>query len=152
MTNQPIAIPGVVSPVSVNSNVWTGKQTVMVGDRPAASTGKRVYAFPTTDGGTVEGTVSRTSLINPFPTLEVGGVKHATGPELPVALRVLMVVPILLVALGGLVGAVIAIGAVLINFNVARSTRTTAIKATLMTLTFIAAFAVWATVASIILQ
>ena len=152
MSNQPIIVPGVVSPVSVIWNIWTGKQTVMVGDQLAATTGKRTYALPTGDGGTVEGKISRGTLINPFPTLEVGGVKHSTGPGVPVALRVLMVAPILLLAIGGLVGGVVAAGAVVVNFTIARSTRPTAIKALLMVLTFAAAMAIWLVVAAIVLQ
>jgi len=61
MSNQPIIIPGVVAPVSVSSNFWTGKQTVKVGDRSAATTGKRTYALPMADGGMVEGKISRTT-------------------------------------------------------------------------------------------
>jgi hypothetical protein len=152
MSNQPIIVPGIASPVSVNWNVWTGRQTVMVGDRPAATTGKRTYALPTAEGGTVEGKVGRSSIINPFPALEVGGVKHSTGPEIPVPLRVLMVTPVLLVALGGLVGAVVAVGAIVLNFIIARSTRPTAIKALLMALTLGAAFALWATTAFVALR
>ena len=152
MSNQPIIVPGIVSPVRVIWNVWTGKQTVLVGDQLAASTGKRTYALPTADGGTVEGTVSRSTLFNPFPTLEVGGVKHSTGPEVPVALRILMVAPILLLALGGLVGALAAAGAIVVNFTIARSTHPTAIKAVLMALTLAAAIAIWAAVAAIAFQ
>jgi hypothetical protein len=122
----------------------------MVGDQLAPSTGKRTYALPTADGGTVEGKVSRTTLFNPFPALEVGGVKHPTGPEVPVALRVLMVAPILLLALGGLVGAVVAIGAIVVNFTIARSAHVTAVKALLMALSLAVAIASWAVVAAIV--
>jgi hypothetical protein len=152
MSNEPIIVPGVDAPVSVVSNFWTGRQRVTVGDRLAATTGKRTYALPTANGETVEGKVSRTTLINPFPTLEVGGVRHPTGPEVPVALRVLMVAPILLIALGGLVGGVVAIGAVFVNFTIARSASPTATKALLMALTFAAAIAIWAGLAAVILQ
>ena len=152
MSIQPITVPGIVSPVSVIWNVWTGKQTVKVGDQLAASTGKRTYALPTVGGGTVEGKVSRSTLFSPFPTLEVAGVKHSTGPEVPVALRVLMVAPILLLVIGGLVGAVVAAGAIVVNFTIARSTGPMAIKALLMALTLAAAVAIWAVVAAIAFQ
>jgi hypothetical protein len=151
MNNPPIHIPGVGSPVSVNWNVWTGKQRVMVGGRPATTTGRRTYALPTVDGGTVEGKVSRSTLISPFPTVEVAGVKHATGPDVPVALRVLMAAPTLLVALGGLVGALVAVGALLTNLKIVRGTRTTATKALLMALTFVSAIAIWATTAVLVI-
>ena len=152
MSNQPVIVPGIVSPVTVVRNIWTGKQTVSVGDHLAVSTGKRTYALPTSDGGTVEGTVSRSTLFNPFPTLEVEGVKHPTGPEIPVALRVLMVAPILLLAIGGLVGGVVAAGAIVVNLTIARGTHTIGIKALLMALTLAAAIAVWAAAAAIAFQ
>jgi len=63
-----------------------------------------------------------------------------------------MVAPILLIAVGGLVGALVAVGAILVNVNIARITRPTASKAMLMALTLAAAIAIWATVAAIIFQ
>jgi hypothetical protein len=103
------------------------------------------------DGGTAVARVSRSIIINPFPTVEVGGVKHPTGPEIPIAVRILMVAPILLaVPFGGLVGVLVAFGAIGINYNLVRSTRRPAIKATLMALVLIAAFAVWTTVAALV--
>ena len=150
MRSGPITIPGVVGSVTVDSSFWSGRQSVFVGDQPAASTGKRRFALPTADGGTAEGSVTRSSLVNPFPTVQVGGVKHPTGPEVPVALRILLVVPILLVAFGGLVGAVLAVASIALNYTLVRSTRPTATKAMLMTLVVGVAFAVWITVAALI--
>ena len=117
------------------------------------STGRRAtFALPTADGGTAEARVSRIIIYNPFPTVEVGGVKHPTGPEIPIALQILMVAPILLAIpfVGGLVGVPVAFGALGLNYKVVRSTRRPAIKATLMVLVLIAAFAVWTTVAALI--
>jgi hypothetical protein len=154
MRNGPITIPDVAGPVTVDSHFWSGKQSVMVGDQRAAVTwrsGKRTFALPTADGGTAVARVSRSIIINPFPTVEVGGVKHPTGPEIPIAVRILMVAPILLaVPFGGLVGVLVAFGAIGINYNLVRSTRRPAIKATLMALVLIAAFAVWTTVAALV--
>ena len=99
-----------------------------MGDQLATSTGKRTYALPTVGGGTVEGKVSRSTLFSPFPTLEVAGVKHWAQPGVQVALRVLMVAPVLLLVIGGLVGAVVATGAIVVNFTIARSTRPMAVK------------------------
>ena len=127
MRNGPITIPDVAGLVTVDTNLWSGKQTVIVGDHPAASSGKRKFALPMTDGGTVEGTVSRSTFISPFPTVEVLGVKHRTGADIPVALRILMVAPILLVA-GGLLGALIAVAGIFVNFSLVRSSRTPAVK------------------------
>ena len=127
MRNGPITIPEVAGPVTVDSHFWSGRQRVMVGDQRAAVTwrsGKRTFALPTADGGAAEARVSRSIMINPFPTVEVGGVKYPTGPEIPVAVRILMVAPILLAApFGGLVGVLVAFGATGINYNLVRSAR-----------------------------
>jgi len=61
--------------VTVDSHFWSGRQRVMVGDQRAAVTwgsGKRTFALPTADGGAAEARVSRSIMINPFPTVEVG--------------------------------------------------------------------------------
>jgi hypothetical protein len=75
MRNGPITIPEVAGPVTVDSHFWSGRQRVMVGDQRAAVTwrsGKRTFALPTADGGAAEARVSRSIMINPFPTVEVG--------------------------------------------------------------------------------
>lgn len=152
MRNGPITIPGVAGPVTVDSHLWSGKQSVMVGGQPAASTGKQTFALPTSDGGATEGRVSRGSIMNPFPTVEIGGVKHPTGPEISVALRLLMVAPIVLTAIGGLLGGLVGGSGLLLNYNLMRSARRPAIKVMLMTLVLIAAFAVWATLAALVIR
>jgi hypothetical protein len=45
MSNQPVIVPGIVSPVRVTVNMWTGKHTVLVGDQLATGTGKGTYAL-----------------------------------------------------------------------------------------------------------
>jgi hypothetical protein len=62
-----------------------------------------------------------------------------------------MAAPTLLVALGGLVGALVAVGALLTNLKIVRGTRTTATKALLMALTFVSAIAIWATTAVLVI-
>ena len=104
MQTEPLTVAGLAGPVVVTTNSFTGRNTVTVGGQPAALIARRRYALPAANGRTVEGTVSA-RFFDPYPTLELNGVRHRTGPEVPVALRILALVPIALAGLGGLVGA-----------------------------------------------
>jgi len=67
----------------------------------------------------------RGGFLDAFPTLEINGVKHRTGPPTPLALRILAVVPIALVAVGGPFGALIGVVGVAVNMAVARQNSST---------------------------
>ena len=71
----------------------TGKHSMTGGGQPAAGNRRGHYNLPTDDGRTV-GARLRVSLLDPYPTIEIAGVKHRTGPGLPVALRILGAAPV----------------------------------------------------------
>ena len=142
MNTEPISINGVAGPVVISTNAFWGRPGVTVGGLPAPRTGKRRYALPTLAGGDVDATV-RTGFADPYPTVEVDGVQHRTGPTVPVILRVLAPLPILLVAVGGLVGGIIGALGFAANLTIARTRTPAAVKALVMLAVAGAACVVW---------
>jgi hypothetical protein len=129
-----MVIDGIAGPVAVTVNPFTGRHTVTVGGHPAAATGRRTVALPTTDGRTVTATV-HSGLVDPYPTIEIAGVRYRTGPSLPVGLRVLALLPLVLL-IGGLIGGAIGGLGVVINLAIARRSRSTALTSLLMIMVF----------------
>ena len=150
MRTEPLSITGLDGPVVVESSLLGNKPTLTVGGHPAARTGRGRYALPAAGGGTVEATV-RGGFLDAFPTLEINGVKHRTGPPTPLALRILAVVPIALVAVGGLFGALIGVVGVAVNMAVARQNSSTVVKALLMVGVLVVALVVWLIIAATVL-
>jgi hypothetical protein len=64
--------------------------------------------------------------------VEVDGVRHRTGPKVPVGLRVLALLPILLVGVGGLIGGLVGALGVVVNLVIARAPISSAVKALIM--------------------
>lgn len=128
MKTEPISIDGVAGPVVISTNAFWGRPTVTVGGVPAPRAGRRRYTFPAAGGRVVEATV-RTGFGDPYPTVEVGGVAHRTGPTVPVVLRVLTLLPILLVCVGGLLGGLIGVLGILANLAFTRTRTPPVVKA-----------------------
>jgi hypothetical protein len=145
-----MTIRGLAGPVVLEAGLFSFRYTITVGGQPATRVGGRRYALPAAGGGTVEAAV-RGSFLDPYPTLEVNGVKHRTGPSVPIALRALALVPILLVGIGGGLGAVIGILGIAGNMAIARTRMSSLVKALLMVWVLVVAFAVWYVVASVVL-
>jgi hypothetical protein len=144
---EPLEITGLAGPVVVTMNSFTGKHMVTVGSHQAVGTRRGHYTFPTVDGRTVAARL-RSSLLDPYPTIEISGVKHRTGPSFPVVLRMLALVPLaVLIYAGGLIGGAIGGGAIGVNLAIGRTKRSTAAKAMLMIGVLVAAFVVWTIVA-----
>lgn len=141
MQTAPLDIEGLAGPVVITSNAFTGRSSVTVGGRPVKGTRRGAYALPTADGRTVDAKV-RTGLFDPYPSIDIAGVKHRTGPALPAVLRVLMVLPLALI-LGGLIGGAAGVSGVLLNMGIARSSQPTAVKAVLMIVVLAVAALVW---------
>lgn len=148
MLTQPVAIPGLAGPVVVNMNSFTGKHAVTVGGHSVTSTGRRTYALPAADGRTVEGKV-HSSFLDPYPSIEIGGVRHRTGPAVPVGLRVLALLPIVLL-IGGLLGGLIGAVAIVSNLAILRTAQSTVVKVVLLAGVFVAAAIVWLVIAAAI--
>jgi hypothetical protein len=147
--SEPLTIPGLAGPVVIDSNSFTGRIAVSVNGQAVPRIGRGMYALPTAGGETVPAEV-RPSFFDPFPSLQVNGVKHRTGPEVPLALRILAFVPIVLVGLGGLVGGLIGASGVIGNLAIARLPLPAVVKALLMVVVLGVAVLVWLIVASAI--
>jgi hypothetical protein len=131
MRTQPTTIDGLAGPVVVDLNALTGKSTLTVGGVPAEGRRRGQYLLPTADGGTVEARV-RTTLLDPYPVLHINGAKHRTGPATPMALRLLGLLPLLLVTVGGALGGGLGALGAIVNLAVQRSSQSTAVKAVIM--------------------
>ena len=147
VNTEPLSIAGVAGPVVVTTNAFWGRPAVTVGGLPASRIGKGRYALPATSGGSVEATV-RSRFADTYPTVEVAGEQHRTGPKVPAILQVLAILPIALVALGGALGGLIGALGVVANLAVARTRVPAAVKALIMLGIGAAAFAVVLAVAA----
>ena len=141
MRSGPVPIPNVAGLVMVDSNFWSGKQVVTVDGVPMPSGGRKRFTLPAADGSTVEARVS-SSLVNPFPKVEIAGVKHPTGPELPAVLKVMIVLPLMLIV-GGLVGGLIGAMGMLANARIAVWDKGAPVKAFAMVGVLLATLIVW---------
>lgn len=145
MNTEPLSVAGVAGPIVVATKALWGHPDVTVGGVPAPRTGRR-YALPTVDGGVVQATV-RTVIADPYPTMEINGVQHRTGPAVPVFLRILVLLPILLFTVGGVLGALVGALGVAANLTVARTRMATAVKALVMVGVAVGTVIVWLVVA-----
>lgn len=149
MRTEPVNIEGLAGPVVVTVNSFSGRHSIAVGGRPVKGTRRGRYTLPTADGGTVEGKL-RSTLLDPYPTIEIAGVKHRTGPSTSLALRVLGLLPLLLVGVGGLIGGAIGGVGVIVNLGIVRGSQSTAVKALLMIVVLVFAVVAWAMLAAAI--
>ncbi|GAB1823732.1 hypothetical protein [Herbidospora sp. RD11066] len=149
MISDPIAIEGVSGPVVVTSGAWS-RPVVTVGGVVAPRTGGRLYALPTVTGEPVQALV-RSGFGYPFPTVEVNGVQHRTGPKIPIVLQAISLLPIVLLAIGGLLGGLVGGTAVLINQSVLRRPMSSVAKAAVMIGIGVLAYFVLITLAAVFL-
>lgn len=142
VNTDPISIDGVAGPIVVTTNAFWGRPRVTVGGVPAPRTGNRQYALPAAAGGAIEATV-RSAFADPYPTVEVNGVRHRTGPAVPLVLRVMTLLPVLLVAVGGALGGLAGGLGFVANSAVARTRIPSAVKALIMVGVSVVAYFVW---------
>lgn len=148
MKTDPIIIDGVAGPVVVTLPTFFGTHALLVGGQPAPRIRRRRYALPTTTGGTVEALL-RTGFADPYPTVEVNGARFRTGPQTPVALRVLTLLPLLLVPIGGCLGGLIGALGFIANVTVARTRIPSAAKALSMIGVSAVALVAWVAVVAV---
>lgn len=146
MRTEPLSIAGIAGPIVVARNAFWGTTTVTVGGIPAPKVGKRLFALPATAGGVIEAYIPRT-FFDPYPSVEIDGIPHRTGPTVPVALKVLAALPLLLAGIGGAAGGLFGALGLLTNLAVARTRLPSAAKALVMVGVSIVAFVVWLTIA-----
>lgn len=142
MRTEPVEIEGLAGPVVVDVHAFSGKSSITVGGRPATKVRGTKYTLPTAAGGEVPATV-RSVFGSPYPLIEIAGVKHPTGPLVPLALRVLALLPLALLGIGGAVGGAIGAVGVIGNFAILRGSQSTAVKALLMVLVLVAVGVAW---------
>jgi hypothetical protein len=144
---EPLMIPGLVGPVVLESSFFSSHYTITAGGYPAQRLGQKRYALPTAGSGTVEATVSG-GFFDAYPTLTINGVKHRTGPAVPVVLRILAVVPFAIVFTGGLIGGLIGGIGWAVNMAILRLSLSSIVKAVLMLAVLVATALAWAEVAA----
>lgn len=150
MKTDPISVDGVAGPVEVTTNAFWGRPVVTVAGQPAPYIGKRQYSLPGADGSAVRVTL-RSGFADPYPTVEVNGRQYRTGPQVPVGLRVLTLLPILMVGIGGALGGLIGALAVVANLSAARTQNSSAVKALIMIGVAVIAVLVYFVIASAVL-
>ncbi len=142
MRTEPLTIWGLAGPVMLESGFLASRVNITVGGHPATRVRRNTYALPAVNGGMVEARVSG-GFLDAYPTLEINGVKHRTGPAVPVLLRILALVPIFLIGVGGALGGVIGAVGVALNMAIARLVLPSAVKALLMAGVLIVAAVTW---------
>ena len=135
-------IPGVAGVVSTDYSFWSGYRFSVGGTRV------KPHGFPrnrlTLPGkaGPVEARV-KAGLNRAYPALVVDDQEYPTGPETPVALQILALLPLLtLVLVQGAIGFALAFGGVFVNLGIARGAQSTGAKVALMVATLVAAVAI----------
>jgi hypothetical protein len=145
VNTEPLLITGVAGPIVVTISPFWGRPAVTVGGLPATRIGKRRYALPATGGGTLEATI-RSRFTDPYPTVELGGEQHRTGPRVPALLQLLAILPLALAAIGGALGGLIGALGAIANVAIIRTRNPSSVKALIIVgitaVTFVVALAI----------
>lgn len=149
MQTSELSLDRVAGPVAVRTGFWSGRSTVTVAGQPVPRGPGGVFELPSTDGGTVSARV-RTGAFQTYPTLIVDGVRHPTGPATPVWLRVLAVLPLILLIIGGLLGGIVGVAGVLANLALLRREGSDAVRAAAVVGITIGCALVWVLLAAIL--
>src|SRR5215510_9151918 len=142
MRTKPLTVTGLAGPVVLESAFFANRYSITVGGQPATRIGRGRYVLPTVGGGMVEARV-RGGFFDAWPSLEINGVAHRTGPSTPVALRALAWVPVVLLFAGGALGGVIGMLAVAVNMAIARLAWSAAGRALVMIAILAIAVMMW---------
>lgn len=149
MRTEPLTIPGLAGPVVVESAFFANRYTITAGGIPATRVARNTYALPAAGSGTVQTTVSG-GFFDAYPTLTINGVRHRTGPPVPLVMRILAVFPMVVVFAGGALGGVVGALGWAVNMAILRLTMSWAVKALLMLTIAVAAYLTWYLLASAI--
>lgn len=149
MQTEPITIDGLAGPVVVDTKTFWGRSTVFVGGVPVQGTRRGDYQLPTAAGGTVPAKL-RANAFDAYPTIEIDGGKHQTGPATPLVLKAIALLPLGMIIVGGVIGGAFGGLAVGDNFVIVRTPRSTPVKIALMLLVLVAVVVAFAVVAAVI--
>ncbi|MFG3577834.1 hypothetical protein [Micromonospora chersina] len=153
MRTEPIQIDGLAGPVVVTAPTF-GAASITVGEQSATRTRGNRYALPAADGTLVDAKLT-SGLLDPYPSLEIAGVKHRTGPRVPALLQVITALPFVVFILalhGGVIGGIVAGAAMVTNVKIARGSQSTAVKALLMLCVLGASTMAWLAIAALLQQ
>ena len=149
MASHILNIPGTTGRVELVPDIWWGRSYLTVDGSKAPSAGKRAFTLQGTDGRPVVATLGRTTVFASVPPVVVNGATYVAVEPPPVVVRVIGVLPILLVTFGGLLGALVAVIAVIVNFRVAGSSLSTGAKSAVMIAVAAAAYVLWLVIGGI---
>ncbi len=141
-----VSLPGFEpGSVVVESNAWSGSPRLLQDGQPVARdprTGEYVLRRP--NGKTVVARLrQRAGGLDPLPTLEVDGQDVHIGRPLAIYEWVWVGLPLLLIVVGGGIGAAVGVVAAWLNAGIFRSDRTTATKFALTGVVSLAAVGVY---------
>ncbi|WP_200209554.1 hypothetical protein [Micromonospora coerulea] len=151
MRTEPIHIDGLAGPIVVTAPTFRAP-SITVGERSATRTRGNKYLLPAADGQLVDAKLSN-GLLDPYPSIEIAGVKHRTGPRMPVLLQIMSALPLVVfipLLHGGLIGGLVAGIALLTNLKIARGSHSTPVKAVIMLCVLGAATVVLAMIAALL--
>lgn len=143
MASYTLNIPGTTGRVELVPDIWWGRSYLTVDGSKAPNAGKRAFTLQGTDGRPVVATLGRTAMFAPAPPVEVNGETYVAVEPPPVLVRVIGMLPIILVAFGGLLGALVAVFAIIVNFRIAGSGLSTGAKGGIMIAVAAAAYLIW---------
>ncbi|MEV0431379.1 hypothetical protein [Micromonospora sp. NPDC050495] len=153
MRTEPIDIDGLAGPLVVTTPTF-GAASITVGAHSATRTRGNKYVLRAADGTLVEAKLS-SGFLDPYPSIEIRGVKHRTGPRVPALLQMMTALPFVVFILtlhGGLIGGLVAGAAMVANLKIARGSRSTAVRALLMLCVLGASTIVWVAIAALFQQ
>ncbi|MFI2488319.1 hypothetical protein ACH47X_15490 [Promicromonospora kroppenstedtii] len=143
MASHSLDIPGTTGHVELVPDMWWGRSYLTVDGSKAPSAGKRSFTLQGTDGVPVIATLGRTTMFASVPPVEVNGETYAAVEPPPVFVRIIAMLPIFLGPFGGLVGALVAVLAIIANLRIAGSRLSTGAKSGVMLAVTAAAYAIW---------
>lgn len=129
-------------------NLITGRRTLTMDGAPVEGRRGR-YELATSTGESVPARL-RGSFLDLYPTLEVNDQYYRTGPKTPAIVNVLRVLPLVLIAVGGLIGAVFAVIGLVANHSLARAERSNGAKLAAMAGVVAACTAGWLVLAAVV--
>jgi hypothetical protein len=150
MASHTLNIPGTTGRVELVPDIWWGRSYLTVDGSKAPSAGKRAFTLQGTDGHPVVATLGRTALFASVPPVEVNGETHLAVEPPPLVVRIIGMLPIILVTFGGLLGGLVAVLAIIVNFKVAGSSLSTGAKSGAMIAVAAAAFVVWLVIGGVL--
>jgi hypothetical protein len=140
MRTEPVNIDGLAGPLVVELTPITGRHSIMVDGEPTSGKPSGEYLLPLANGGLIEARLRR-GVLDPYPRIEIDGVAHRTGPSVPMPLRALALLPLALIVVHGLVGAVLGVAGLAANLAIMRTAWSVPVRAALMVAVFAVAIA-----------